>query len=130
MPAGHPPVPELRDQVANDEPACAGMFKCTLAFVGDEALLFNDSCFGVPASPGTAPKADKRSFEPIEYCRVLERWVLADGKWGRPAVRPSADTALDKANRAKGYAEGRIEVRPVQRRQVFVGGVPVGEAFE
>ena len=28
------------------------------------------------------------------------------------------------------YKAGQVEVRPVQGRQLYVGGVPVGEPFE
>ena len=50
------------------------------------------------------------------------------GKW-RVANRNATDVAarekLDKA-----FLRGEIELRAVQRRQIFIGGVPVGEAFE
>jgi hypothetical protein len=31
---------------------------------------------------------------------------------------------------AAAFRAGQIDIRLVQRRQLFVGGVPVGEAFE
>ena len=36
----------------------------------------------------------------------------------------------ERAAAEQGFKSGQIEVRPVQRRQVFVGGVPVGDPFE
>jgi hypothetical protein len=45
------------------------------------------------------------------------------------AIASSTDTVSDPRAKA-GLDSGQIEVRPVQRRQVFVGGVPVGDPFE
>ncbi|RIA36657.1 uncharacterized protein DUF4153 [Hephaestia caeni] len=36
----------------------------------------------------------------------------------------------DRAKIADALASGEVSIRPVERRQVFIGGVPVGDAFE
>lgn len=129
LPKGAQLPPELRDQISASA-ACTGGFTCTLVFIGTEALLFKDVCFKPSSTRPVGRHENIRAFKVIDYCRVEARYALANGKWG-PATWPqTANSQLEKAERAKGYAAGRIEIRPVQRRQAFVGGVPVGEAFE
>jgi len=36
----------------------------------------------------------------------------------------------ERAAVAAGLARGKVDIRPVQRRQVSIGGVPVDNAFE
>jgi hypothetical protein len=43
---------------------------------------------------------------------------------------PEADIAKRSARQAAALAAGQVEIRTVERRQVFVGGEPVGQPFE
>jgi Domain of unknown function (DUF4153) len=60
-------------------------------------------------------------------CRIYMFEGRPDGTWEQklPPV-PIASTSRPRFD----TANGRVEVRRVERRQVFVGGQPVGEAFE
>lgn len=61
---------------------------------------------------------------PKRLVRPSDKWVEAEGN--------TLDQRSDEERAAaeQGFKAGQIEVRPVQRRQVFVGGVPVGDPFE
>jgi hypothetical protein len=63
-------------------------------------------------------------------CRPRGHYVLKDGVWKEAADITPVLSYEQRVARAQAYRDGKIEVRPVQRRQVFVGGVPVGDAFE
>lgn len=55
---------------------------------------------------------------------------LPSGSWGQ-VNGEVADTLAEANNRRKAAASrGDIEIRVVERKQVFVGGEPVGQAFE
>ena len=85
--------------------------------------MFEDSCYA-----GMLDK-DGKARRIVTYCGGGDRFVLADGAWTDAGDRfvPSAE---QRAQIAAGYPAGKVEIRPVARRQVFVGGVPVGEPFE
>lgn len=133
LPAGRQLPPELREAVARDW-RCRDT-GCTLAFLpGDNeaVLLVHSQLKPEPASTAT-PVA---KLEVVGSARHgggagLQRYVAVNGQWvdadtvSSPATDPSA-----RARSADGLKSGTIEVRPVQRRQVFVGGVPVGDPFE
>lgn len=60
------------------------------------------------------------------------RWQQNGDVW-QPAFPEAVSRSRDRARREQfeqAVAAGRVEVRTVQRRQVFVGGQPVGEVFE
>lgn len=61
------------------------------------------------------------------YCAVYLFEAQPDGTWAqrlpRPVVVTDSRAPLDSAR-------GRVEVRKVERRQLFVGGRPAGETFE
>ncbi|MCW3848456.1 DUF4153 domain-containing protein [Sphingomonas sp. LB-2] len=106
--------------------------KCTLFFVSEqEALLIQGGCFETPApAPAGKPEGTVVSpaVETVCIAQSPQRYVVLGGKW----VQAPPGWQLDDAARAKagaGYRTGQIEVRKVERRQVFVGGVPVGDAF-
>ncbi len=61
------------------------------------------------------------------------RLRAVDGDWYEvPDMEtvPEADIAKRNARQSAALAEGQVEIRTVERRQVFVGGEPVGEPFE
>ncbi len=70
---------------------------------------------------------DRMAFAACDVSRL----VLADGKWvtASDIAVPDRDAATRAAIGA-GLRSGVIEVRPVTRRQVFIGGKPVGSPFE
>mgnify|MGYP003579880125 CR=1 FL=1 len=115
---------------------------CTLTFLpgGNEALLLVDSCFlPAPDTAAVARPATKDSSPVVvtvpapPYCPapVADRYVREGNKWTsadklpKPAQEPAA-----RARSASGITAGAIEIRKVERRQVFVGGEPVGDPFE
>lgn len=51
------------------------------------------------------------------------------GNWGQADMNGFAE-AKDVAGQRSAALRGDIEVRPVERRQVFIGGEPVGQAFQ
>jgi hypothetical protein len=128
LPAGTALTPELRDAVL--EKMNCQFTPCTLVIQpgGEEAVLLENSCFAKPNanSQATAPRA--LPYLDSGRCSVSGRLVRTDGKWSNPAEAALNDA--DRKAQADGFAAGRVEVRPVTRRQVFVGGVPVGDAFE
>ena len=93
---------------------------CTVYLMpgGREALIFNDRCFATP------PSGVRR------YCHGPNHVVLRKGTWGEPKTHEPKRRKAIQAAEIGAYQSGAIEVRPVQRRQVFVGGVPVGDPFE
>lgn len=124
LPSAIPLTPELRGILADYKVCGDTDQRCTMyVFPGErQALIYKDSCIA---------SLEERSDEAtgIDWmCRNPIRIEFADGKWRFMETRLS-DPAL-RAALGEGYREGKIEVRPVQRRQVFVGGVPVGDPFE
>ncbi|WP_447724735.1 DUF4153 domain-containing protein [Sphingomonas koreensis] len=111
LPAGTPLPPELREAIA-DIWRC-GNEPCTLAFMPDgrEAVLLVDS-----------------QFELSRYILVGKEWVSAEDWKDAESIRRPAESVVRA--RADGLKSGAIEIRKVERRQVFVGGEPVGDAFE
>ncbi|AJP74464.1 hypothetical protein TS85_11825 [Sphingomonas hengshuiensis] len=124
LPAGSPPIPDaLLDYLAQARCGVAQEWGCTVVLLGaDSALLLRDSCFGSRFG---------------RLCDDTDSLRQADGKWNLEASRElRISVAPDDAAKARvaaqkqAYAAGQIEVRKVERRQVFVGGQPVGDAFE
>lgn len=153
VPAGAALPVELRNLIA-DGYSCTFPDKgvvCTLVMgaSGTEAFLFGDDCFAPPSppTPTPTPSATPKTgsgprvvFEPVapepgagagSYpCRPQGHYVLAGGSWKEASDVTPILSYDQRVARSRAYREGKIEVRPVQRRQVFVGGVPVGDAFE
>nr|WP_294814079.1 DUF4153 domain-containing protein [uncultured Sphingomonas sp.] len=107
---------------------CTREQKCGVLLIGEsEALVFEDSCFAAPKPTAKAP-----SSPPLPVgiaCRDGVRYRLENGKWEQGSS-PRAKGAQDDQAISDGYAAGQIEIRTVPRRQVYIGGVPVGEPFE
>ena len=57
---------------------------------------------------------------------AVTRYAYRDGRWASDYSR-AEDNAIDGSMQA--LADGRVEIRDVTRRQVFVGGRPVGDVF-
>jgi hypothetical protein len=129
LPVGTTPASGLIDAVAAGH-TCASGAKCSLLVLpgGGEALLLTDYCFDRP------PARREAGAEPLvmlaEGCGVSSRLRLVEGKWIK---QPEGAVAKDEAAHAAmqaAYKAGQVEVRPVESRQLYVGGVPVGEPFE
>lgn len=123
LPEGASAPQGLIDLLA-DKYQCRQGNLCTIFLANPaEAVVFADSCYA-----GMLDK-DGKARRIATYCGGGDRFVLADGAWKDAGDRfvPSAE---QRAQIAAGYPAGRVEIRPVERRQVFVGGVPVGEPFE
>ena len=54
--------------------------------------------------------------------------TLKDGKWVNQKMRTFDRDQQDVIDTA--FADGKVEIRDVKQRQVFVDGSPVGDAFE
>ncbi|WP_137862217.1 MULTISPECIES: DUF4153 domain-containing protein [unclassified Sphingomonas] len=97
---------------------------CTILVAGpSEALVFGDSCY--------AHMLDKqgKGVPGVIGCEGGDHFVLLDGGWTERSRAP-VPSAAESERIAAGYPAGGIEIRPVARKQVFIGGVPVGAPFE
>ena len=121
LPAGSALPSGLAERLAADSGCLqgGGEQRCTLFLAHADALVINDACFqGEDAAQ-------------LRNCADPQRFVLRDGSWeiAAPGGRvPDSGLAAEALKRA--YAAGELEVRTVARRQLFVGGEPVGAAFE
>ncbi|MBX3565098.1 MAG: DUF4153 domain-containing protein [Sphingomonas sp.] len=94
---------------------------CTVLVVDPATfVLLRDNCF----------RADRNW-----PCNGGETFLLAAGKWTEdnraPMMPASKDTAKAEAQAQKrAYDAGQVQVRKVERRQLFIGGKPVGSVFE
>jgi hypothetical protein len=58
-------------------------------------------------------------------------WTDSDGPWRlRPVSRPYANDKARTERIEQGLKDGKVEIRNVTRRQIFVDGEPVGSDFE
>jgi hypothetical protein len=133
LPSGTPVPKALRDQLTSYD-ACGedSDEKCTLIFApgASEAFVVSDACVERLAAGPNPPAGRKiRVFwsGSEDFCPV-KRYGLSGGKWSE--VEPTAPDAAARAALKQGIAGGAVELRTVPRRQVFVGGVPVGDPFE
>lgn len=123
------PLPEgLREALIAPSLCGEDEQRCTLRYTpgATDALLFSDACFELRATmEQTGSIAREVSCAvPKRLVRPFDKWVEAEGN----TLVQRSDT--ERAAVEQGFKTGTIEVRPVQRRQVFVGGVPVGDPFE
>jgi hypothetical protein len=134
FPAGTAVPADLREAILGrpGRPgACTGKGDCFLFWrAGDPiAVAIMDPC------PGGHPE------KPSLYGCDLTRTVIAskDGRWPLVQDRTDADLlprttpgqeAAERKQQREALRRGRIEVREVTRRQVFVGGEPIGTEFE
>lgn len=125
LPAGER-VPSALVEALAKAGDCIGNRGCTLLLLGEgEALFFNDTCFQAP----DPARGTRRVSYPVADCRGGERYLLVDRDWKSAGfVNRSADA--QRAAVARAFAAGQVEIRTVPRRQVFVGGIPVGQPFE
>lgn len=120
LPNGTPIPPAMRDLLTRRS-HCRNGDNCTLVVLpgAQEALLFTDTAF---------PDREKAYAYPAAM--QPRSLLLREGNWIEAPEERGAVTEVERARIVQGYKAGTVEVRPVQRRQVFIGGVPIGEAFE
>ena len=122
---------ELQEQLA-DWKACGGGDRpCVVLWQpgGTEAIAISGGC--VPSrTPKHGQAALSETIGGTEQCTVAHL-VKKRAEW---TVDPGKDAAslsdAQRATIAAALARGEVDIRPVRRRQLFVGGVPVGEPFE
>lgn len=122
--------PTLRDAVSGSD-ACdrSDTDRCTLLWTPGEGEAFavRDACIRELANAPNTPIVERLADRDCPVTRLRE----TAGVWARveqpAAVRRDASTG---AAIVAGLNSGQVEVRPVTRRQLFIGGKPVGEAFE
>ena len=123
-------VPPGLGEVLMSERACGSdEARCTLwlSQASSEALVFQDDCFDSIEKQPEPTTFHARSLS----CTAPRRFVAVSGKWAEAEANELARRSdADRAAAEQSFKSGAIEIRPVQRRQVFVGGVPVGDPFE
>ncbi|THD36774.1 MAG: DUF4153 domain-containing protein [Sphingomonas sp.] len=118
LPAGTVLPADLRKGIADSEQCDAG--QCTIFFLvpNKQAIVMDNGCFTDPPA-----SAWMNCGDPVAWYRYENGWAVGT----RTAAQPDA-AAIVARNAA--YKVGKAEVRTVTRRQVFIGGVPVGPDFE
>ena len=123
------PVPEDLRELLTGWSACGGnaSTRCTLLFSGDgrEAFAIAGDCGPAVTQKGNAATVVALSADcsVSRFHREGNAWK--DGKPDAPALSPQ-----QLAQRKADLAAGKVEVRTVPRRQVFIGGQPIDDPFE
>lgn len=131
QPAGAVLPDELKVLVTHDFQACSGSAYCRVYIQpgGISAIAIGDGCMALPPAKRTDPAAK---------CSVLVRaFVLKGGTWvasddltnDGPDISPDQQRASLQQERAA-IDDGRVELRDVTEKQVFIGGKPVGRPFK
>ena len=95
-----------------------------------DAIVLYDRCAGQSEEAG-APIRSSCAIQPYLVRRVDGGWRAfdaADG--GRGTARASLPEIDRLAAQRQAIARNEVEIRPVSRRQLFLGGRPEGEPFE
>lgn len=125
LPSGTVLPPDLADVLADDA-ICPGGYFCTVLLDqgGKEAFAFNGRCLENQA------EREPRSAVSLSVCLSPRRFVRKDDGWKRATTPDTIATNSERQAAIAAYAAGQVEIRTVPRRQIFVGGVPIGEPFE
>ena len=127
LPTPVPLPPELRSELTDYDTCGRGNDdRCTLLYrPGErEAIVIQTGCIDRIAAQD---RANRMLFATCN----LSRLAFVDGKWAVQREQDRSDRdATERESIVAGLKSGAIEVRPVNRRQVFVGGQPVGSVFE
>ncbi len=124
------PVPQALREQLTEWNACGGETAgpCTLLYseASSEALAARDACIAglTLQSTDRTLTAGSSGCKFTRYRRVGEAWSM---------VAPDGQRPLDATQLAAlkaGLAAGKVEIRTVPSRQVFVGGVPIGDPFD
>jgi hypothetical protein len=106
------PLPKALQLRFEQLEGCAGQALC--AFVSDgpgDAWLVRTVCEGCP-------------WNVVHWVRTGEHWVDAENRDGHAAAPPPASLA----KQIEALRAGKVQVRSVERRQLFIDGEPVGAA--
>ena len=126
------PLPLRKALISWDGCGDGGSDRCTVLYTSgaSEAVVIRQSCIDRIAT-GPDGKEARESWmtaaarcSPTRYRLRGAIWEVADT--GPTAPLSPAEGAALKA----GDSAGKVEIRSVPARRVFIGGVPVGEAFE
>jgi hypothetical protein len=121
------PPRDLQEAVA-DWNACGVTDRpCTLLWRpgSTEAVTISGSCAPKVRSDRSSAKGAARGACSVAH--LIERkgdWVVDTGSGA------SSPPDADRAAAAAALARGDVTIRPVQRRQLFIGDTPVGNTFE
>jgi hypothetical protein len=126
-------IPDALRTALVDRWECRQDAGCTVLMIdANNAALLNVGCFGTAVNESEQPRINYAAPMP-RAPGCLGRAVEAmspnkEGKWfAKTDTQPEGE---QQRAAAAGFKAGQMEVRSVTRRQVFVGGVPVGDAFE
>ncbi|GGA38564.1 DUF4153 domain-containing protein [Sphingomonas psychrolutea] len=128
------PVPlELRKVLTNYD-GCGnnGSDRCTILYSASstEAIAIPQSCIDKNAQD-PVPNTHGSGFigRGWDGCGPA-RYRLTAGIWGKVEGAVAPRSPAERAALKAGDAAGKVEIRPVPARRVFIGGVPVGDPFE
>ena len=127
LPAAVALPPPLLDTISRRGTCSGDAQRCVVLYTDGaaEAWVMPDDCFGA-AETGAAP-GTQRLFQ----CST-DHLVLANGAWVEREDnlywRDVPSGTADKVREA--FRQGKVAVRTVPRRQIFVGDEPVGQPFE
>lgn len=133
LPAGTA-VPESLVEAAANYPLCGDDDKpCIVRALPDgEWLVLDGGCVDTLAPtdrPVTQPGLAVEIRSTANHCALPKRVRRESDRWA--VVETGLPETAEAIAAAKaGVSRGDVEVREVTRRQVFVGGVPIGDAFE
>ena len=106
-------APELMAAIGNSRRCGSERDRCRLALIGaEQAVLLSASC--ETCAPAAA----------LFQRRSDAQWMQSGGD------APADEAAAAQAHDPQALARGRIEVRDVAKRQVFLDGKPVGAIFD
>ncbi|QPQ55538.1 DUF4153 domain-containing protein [Allosphingosinicella flava] len=125
--AVHPrqtPLPENLNAAIAGAFYCPAGNRCYVYYEGGDIALAISQYDCPPAKADTPPDAPGCQPDVMTFLRSGGDWTRLDSLYEETRYKMPKDV-VEKAVRG-----GNVEVRAVQRRQVFVGGAPVGRAFE
>jgi hypothetical protein len=127
------PLPRsLREKLADWNACGGGIRPCTVMWQpgSGEAISIGGDCKPDRTSDDRAAALAAVEVGGIEGCTVAhllkngDEWTIDSGN------HAAALSETERRAVVAALARGEVSIRPVERRQVFIGGVPVGEAFE
>ncbi|MEO5495040.1 MAG: DUF4153 domain-containing protein [Sphingomonas sp.] len=125
----------LRAVLAGDN-ACGGSNAiCVVLFKAGaaEAWAMQAVCFTLPTPAKPTKMVNGDVVVPMsDYLECSpQRYVQAGDKWAEAAANSTKPADVKTASARKAALDaGKVEVRPLQRRQLFIGDEPIGDPFE
>ena len=135
LPAGAELPPELRSKLT-DWMVCSTDERCAVLYdaARSEAIAARQSCDPArlpDAEPGKAPATVQFASADDRCDPRVTRLRRIGGEWRTDEVAaPAAARKAWATQVTRALAAGRIEIRPVTRRQIFIDGRPAGAVFE